>query len=422
MPWRYAPLVAEHRIVRVDLPCSPCNRIRSPPSAASDTRPTASLASPPRWSSRRRASLLASTLATRAHDLARRSGHPRRASAPVSGALSVDALIAPGDAERAEADANRWIKSLRHARVDGADVPRSVHAIAATRSGGSPSSTCTSAASSSGRSARCMPSEAALAKAPSRAWDLSGADHVVAHVAAEVAPSTASRARASAVAPRVRIASRRPPKPSFTRPPRWRIACACARAPPAAKGGVAAFVHSAFARGGRRRGGLHRAGASRHRAARRRRPPVAGRPRPSHELQGARLARSAPRVRRSRLPRTRRDARGRVLADGASSHRRASVWRNGRQVAKALTGSHDLREAAAIDGCDLWPLVSPELEGIADAAVPLVGPRHGRSRRGPRSRFRRTSWSRTPRPVGGAARWCWSRDDGPFPLRRHSTG
>jgi ADP-heptose:LPS heptosyltransferase len=31
MPWRYAPLVTAHRIVRVDLPCSPCNRIRRPP-------------------------------------------------------------------------------------------------------------------------------------------------------------------------------------------------------------------------------------------------------------------------------------------------------------------------------------------------------------------------------------------------------
>ena len=31
MPWRYAPLIAEHRIVRIDLPCSPCNRIRQPP-------------------------------------------------------------------------------------------------------------------------------------------------------------------------------------------------------------------------------------------------------------------------------------------------------------------------------------------------------------------------------------------------------
>jgi lipopolysaccharide heptosyltransferase II len=31
MPWRYGPLVDRHRIVRVDLPCSPCNRIRLPP-------------------------------------------------------------------------------------------------------------------------------------------------------------------------------------------------------------------------------------------------------------------------------------------------------------------------------------------------------------------------------------------------------
>lgn len=31
MPWRYAPLPVAHRIVRVDLPCSPCNRIRLPP-------------------------------------------------------------------------------------------------------------------------------------------------------------------------------------------------------------------------------------------------------------------------------------------------------------------------------------------------------------------------------------------------------
>jgi ADP-heptose:LPS heptosyltransferase len=31
MPWRYSPIVADHRIVRVDLPCSPCNRIRLPP-------------------------------------------------------------------------------------------------------------------------------------------------------------------------------------------------------------------------------------------------------------------------------------------------------------------------------------------------------------------------------------------------------
>jgi hypothetical protein len=31
MPWRYGPLVGAHRVVRTDLPCSPCNRIRRPP-------------------------------------------------------------------------------------------------------------------------------------------------------------------------------------------------------------------------------------------------------------------------------------------------------------------------------------------------------------------------------------------------------
>jgi lipopolysaccharide heptosyltransferase II len=31
MPWRYGPLGARSRVVRVDLPCSPCNRIRLPP-------------------------------------------------------------------------------------------------------------------------------------------------------------------------------------------------------------------------------------------------------------------------------------------------------------------------------------------------------------------------------------------------------
>lgn len=31
MPWRYAPIGTRHRIVRIDLPCAPCNRIRQPP-------------------------------------------------------------------------------------------------------------------------------------------------------------------------------------------------------------------------------------------------------------------------------------------------------------------------------------------------------------------------------------------------------
>jgi ADP-heptose:LPS heptosyltransferase len=31
MPWRYGPVSTAHRIVRVDLWCAPCNRIRKPP-------------------------------------------------------------------------------------------------------------------------------------------------------------------------------------------------------------------------------------------------------------------------------------------------------------------------------------------------------------------------------------------------------
>jgi ADP-heptose:LPS heptosyltransferase len=30
-PTRYVPSDPDHRIVRIDLPCSPCNRIRLPP-------------------------------------------------------------------------------------------------------------------------------------------------------------------------------------------------------------------------------------------------------------------------------------------------------------------------------------------------------------------------------------------------------
>jgi ADP-heptose:LPS heptosyltransferase len=31
MPWRYGPYATRHRIVRIDLPCAPCNLIRQPP-------------------------------------------------------------------------------------------------------------------------------------------------------------------------------------------------------------------------------------------------------------------------------------------------------------------------------------------------------------------------------------------------------
>jgi ADP-heptose:LPS heptosyltransferase len=38
-PNRYAPRGERHRVVRVDLPCSPCNRIRRPPSRCAGHTP-----------------------------------------------------------------------------------------------------------------------------------------------------------------------------------------------------------------------------------------------------------------------------------------------------------------------------------------------------------------------------------------------
>ncbi len=140
-------------------------------------------------------------------------------------------------------------------------------------------------------------------------------------------------------------------------------------APPATKGGVAAFVHSAFARGGAGEeayiGPVLRAielrvGAD-HLSL------VGLGPRTSFRVRGWR-----DRLREFADP----DFRDLAVTpvDAYSGWRELapsrSVWRNRRQVAKALTSSHDLREAAAIDGCDLWPLVSAELEGIAELQFP----------------------------------------------------
>lgn len=284
------------------------------------------------------------------------------------GALSVDALIAPEDAERAEADANRWIKSLRRARVDSATfrdrfthrgdslwwfaeiylhkrriVVRALRALYALRKAASDGAFAT--------------------------WDLSGADHVVAHVAAEVAPthgiSCEGAGRRAARADRFTQAAKAVFHTSTAMADRLRVRSA----PPATKGGVAAFVHSAFARGGAGEeayiGPVLRAIELRVGA---------------HHLSLVGLGpRTSFRVRgwRDRL-REFADPDFRDLAvtpvDAYSGWRELapsrSVWRNRRQVAKALTGSRDLREAAAIDGCDLWPLVSAELEGIAELQFP----------------------------------------------------
>jgi hypothetical protein len=284
------------------------------------------------------------------------------------GALSVDALIAPQDAERAETDANRWIKSLRHARVDGASfrdrfthrgdslwwfaeiylhkrriVVRALRAL---------------------HTLRRLAAEGAFST-----WNLTGSDHVVAHVAAEVARghgiSCEGVSRSAARADRLTQAAKAVFHTSTAIADRLRVRSA----PPAAKGGVAAFVHSAFARGGAGdeayigpvlRALELRVGADRLSL-------IGLGPRTSFRVRNWR-----DRLREFADP----DFRDLAVTpvDAYSGWRELApsraMWRDRRQVAKALTASRDLRDAAVIDGCDLWPLVSSELEGIAELQFP----------------------------------------------------
>jgi UDP-N-acetylglucosamine 2-epimerase len=283
-------------------------------------------------------------------------------------AVSIDAVIAPEDAERAEEDANRWIKSLRNARVGGATfrdrflhrgdslwwfaeiylhkrriIVRALRAVYALQT--------------------------LAAEGTASAWDLSGADHVVAHVAAEIARrhgiSIEGASRGAARADRLTQAAKAVFHTSTAMADRLRVRAA----PPATQRGVAAFVHSAFARGGAGEeayiGPVLRAielrvGADRVSL-------VGLGPRTNFRVRGWR-----DRIREFADP----DFRDLAVTpvDAYSGWRELApsraVWRERREVAKALIASRDLRDAATISGCDLWPLVSAELEGVAELQFP----------------------------------------------------
>ena len=291
-----------------------------------------------------------------------------RLSTGVGGTVSIDALIGPEDAERAEAEANRWIKSLRHAHVDGATfrdrfthrgeslwwfaeiylhkrriVVRALRALYALRT--------------------------LAADRQYAIWDLSDADHVVAHVAREVATAHGIGCEGASLraarADRLTQAAKAVFHTSAALLDRLRVRSA----PHTRTGGVVAFVHSAFARGGAGEeayiGPVLRA--------------LESQMNPS-ELSLVGLGpRTNFRVRRwhDRL-REFADPDFRDLAvtpvDAYSGWRQLgpsrAVWRDRRLVAQRLTASADLRAAACVDGCDLWPLIAAELEGIAELQFP----------------------------------------------------
>ena len=86
-------------------------------------------------------------------------------------------------------------------------------------------------------------------------------------------------------------------------------------------------------------------------------------------------------------------------------------------TARALLDSEDVRARTRVDGYDVWPLVARELRRDRRAAVPVVGARHGRSRRRARRGCSRRRSSRTRRREAGAAPSC-SRPGGEASRRR----
>ena len=135
-PRRYAPRGPLDRVVRVDLPCAPCNRIRLPPARCQGITPDCLAL----VSSERVYDAAAAVL----DQLARRSpGEGGLRAVPGEGrtgqtsgrlrmiagtvnitttsqrTVALDAYLDPRDEEAAHRDAHAWIKKLRHAKVEG---------------------------------------------------------------------------------------------------------------------------------------------------------------------------------------------------------------------------------------------------------------------------------------------------------------
>jgi hypothetical protein len=280
-------------------------------------------------------------------------------------ATDLDRHLDADAAERAEVEANQWIKQLRHARVDGqtfrdrftcrgdslwwfaeiylhkqrviVDAFRARYAL-----------------------------ERLAGDAPGASWNLNGATPVVAHVARQIASSRRIAVDGTAQAS-TRIRQR-----AKARFHTWTALADRLRPsppPPATTGGVVAFVHSAFARGDAGDEAytgpvlselVARLGPGRLQL-------VGLGPRTSFRVRGwrDRLREFAdPAASALALTPVEAFARWRDLADSNTQ------WRARRRAARALAASQDLRDMSKLEVLDLWPLVEPELEGIATLQFP----------------------------------------------------
>ena len=126
-PERWGPLSAKARIVRVDLPCSPCNRIRNPPARCQGGTPDCMDGIAVRRVIQEAAGLL-STRRVRSASMARADDLIIVGDARGVRRVRLGAYLDADLAERAEREANAWVKSLRGSVVDGLPLPRALHA------------------------------------------------------------------------------------------------------------------------------------------------------------------------------------------------------------------------------------------------------------------------------------------------------
>jgi hypothetical protein len=280
---------------------------------------------------------------------------------------AIDDLVSAEIAERAEAESNAWIKQLRHARVDGASfrdrftlrgdslwwfAELYLHKRRIVT-----------------RAFRSLRALQQLATERPQGWRLEGTDAILNHVAHVVAEQRGfscagpreTHPRASGLATEV--------KAIFHTATAFADRLRPSSAPHRDRPDIAAFVHSAFVRGSADDetylGPLLR--ELRTRLGEERLHLVGLGPRTNFRVRRWRdRAREFADPGARRLPVTPVDsyARWQDLAPSLAQ------WRERGEVARALRASDDLRAAAIVDRCDLWALLAPELDGIADLQFP----------------------------------------------------
>ena len=284
---------------------------------------------------------------------------------PVALAADLDRHLDADAAERAESEANQWIKQLRHARVDGQTFRDRF-----TCRGDSLWWFAELYLHKQRVIVQAFRARYALERltsdAPGASWNLDGASAVVACVARQIA---SSRGIAVEGTPQASTRIRQRAKARFHTWTALADRLRPAPTPPASTGGVVAFVHSAFARGDA--GEEAYTGPVLSELVARLEPGrlqlVGLGPRTSFRVRGWRdRLREFADPAASALPLTPVEAFAR-WSDLADSN---AQWRARRQAGRVLAASQDLREMSKLEALDLWPLVEPELEGIATLQLP----------------------------------------------------